>query len=45
MLVQTFGDPKKRSKNGHFWAKNGVYIVFRVKIESHGMLGKVRRVF
>ena len=44
LLVHSFGHPKK-VKNGRFWAKNGVYIVFGVKIESHGMLGEVRRAF
>ena len=45
LLVQSFGHPKKRSKKWSFWAKNRVYIVFGVKIESHGMLGEVRRAF
>ena len=35
----------KKVKNGHFWAKNGVYIVLGVKIKSHSMSGKFRRVF
>ena len=35
----------KKVKKWSFWAKNRVYIVFGVKIESHGMLGKVRRAF
>ena len=45
LLVHTFGDPKKGSKNGHFLALNGVYMVFGVKIKSHGMAGEVRRAF
>ena len=44
LLVQSFGHPKK-VKKWSFWAKNRVYIVFGVKIESHGMLGEVRRAF
>ena len=40
-----FWAPKKKVKKWSFWAKNRVYIVFGVKIESHGMLGEVRRAF